>query len=102
MKIIATISVVFILLIGVNARRETPRETLRLGVLISQEGEFDFTGFIPAMRLALETIENDTTLPFTFDIVLNDSMVRSVIEPARTYVLASDPAITRPRNMPAG
>ena len=51
------------------------KEALHLGVLISQKGDFDFTGFIPAMNLALETIENDTTLPFYFTLTQNDSMV---------------------------
>ena len=69
---ITAISIVFLFTIGANAK-----QTLRLGVLISQEGDFDFTGFIPAMNLALETIENDTTLPFNFSITLNDSMVRA-------------------------
>ena len=68
--IVTTISVVLLFLDKVNAK-----ETLRLGVLISQEGDFDFTGFIPAMNLALETIENDTTLPFNFNFTLDDSMV---------------------------
>ena len=67
---VTTISVVFLFLIEINAK-----ETLRLGVLLSQEGEFDFAGFIPAMDLALETIENDTTLSFSFEITLNDTMV---------------------------
>ena len=44
---------VFIFLIGVNGKEQI----LNLGVLISQEGDSDFTGFIPAMNLALETIE---------------------------------------------
>ena len=64
------IAVLLLFLVKVKAK-----ETLHLGVLISQEGEFDFTGFIPALNLALETIENDTTLPFNFRISLNDSMV---------------------------
>ena len=74
MPIMATtiLSFVFLLLIGVNAK-ETLR--LKLGALISQRGSFDFTGLIPAMNIALETIENDTTLPFKFDVVINDSMV---------------------------
>ena len=68
---ITKISTVLIFLIVVNAK-----ETLRIGMLISQEGDIDFTGFIPAMDLALETIENDTTLPFNFYVRLNDSKVR--------------------------
>lgn len=77
---LTTISVVFLFLVGVNAK-----ETLHLGVLISQEGDFaDNRGFIPTMNLALETINNDTTLPFSFNIVLNDSMVRR--KPRISYV----------------
>ena len=67
--------IVFIFLIGVNGKEQT----LNLGVLISQEGDFDFTGFIPAMNLALETIENDTTLPFNFIVKSNDSRVRKLL-----------------------
>ena len=67
---IAKISTVLLFLIAVNAK-----ETLRIGVLISQEGDFDLSGFIPVMDLALETIENDTTLPFNFNVRLNDSQV---------------------------
>ena len=72
--LITTVSVVLLFLVTVKAK-----ETLHLGVLISQEGEFDFTGFIPAMNLALETIENDTTLPFNFTITLSDSMVSQLM-----------------------
>ena len=71
---LTAISVVFLFLTGVNGK-----ETLRFGALISQHGLGSFyTGFIPAMDLALETIENDTTLPFRFEYTLNDSMVRRV------------------------
>ena len=51
------------------------KEVLHLGVMISQEGPFGFRGFLPAMELALETIKDDKTLPFAFEITLNDSMV---------------------------
>lgn len=51
------------------------KELLHLGVMISQEGPFGLRGFLPAMELALETIEDDETLPFAFEITLNDSMV---------------------------
>ena len=67
--IIVTISIV-LFLIEVNAK-----ETLHIGVLISQEGDINLSGFIPAMNLALETIKNDTTLPFDFYIRLSDSKV---------------------------
>ena len=67
---IAKISTVFLFLIMVNAK-----ETLHIGMLISQEGGTDLSGYIPAMNIALETIENDTTLPFNFYVRLNDSKV---------------------------
>ena len=66
---------IFLFLIEVNGKEQT----LNLGVLISQEGDFDFTGFIPAMNLALETIENDTTLPFNFIVKSNDSRVSELL-----------------------
>ena len=44
-------------------------------MLFSQEGVFDFSGLIPAIEIALETIEADETLPFTFTYAHNDSMV---------------------------
>ena len=70
------ISVVFLFLTGVNAEKET----LRFGALISQSGVGSFySGFIPAMDLALETIRNDATLPFSINYTLTDSMVRRVI-----------------------
>ena len=71
-------SVVLLFLVEVKAEVKA-KQALHLGVLISQEGDFDFTGLIPAMNLALETIENDTTLPFRFTITLNDSMVSQCI-----------------------
>ena len=67
--IIVTISIA-LFLTEVNAK-----ETLHLGVLISQEGDLDLSGFIPAMNLAVETIKNDTTLPFDFYVRLSDSKV---------------------------
>ena len=71
--VIATISVVVLFLTRVNA---TEKMNLHLGVLISQEGELDLSGYIPTMNLALESIKNDTTLPFDFNVTLDDSMVR--------------------------
>ena len=56
---------------------EARREILRLGMLVSQEGVFDFSGFIPTIEIALETIQADKTLPFTFTYTHNDSMVSS-------------------------
>ena len=51
------------------------KETLHLGVLVSQDGEFDFSGFIPALHLALQTIENDASFQYKFDVRIDDSMV---------------------------
>ena len=62
------------LLVSINAK-----ETLRLGAMVSQEGPFDLAGFLPAMELALETIEDDETLFFDFEITLNDSMVSECV-----------------------
>ena len=66
------INVVLLFLIRVNSAKDI----LHLGVLVSQEGDLNLSGYIPAMELALESIKNDTSLPFDFDITLNDSMVR--------------------------
>ena len=71
-NVINTIGVVLLFLIRVNS---TEKMILHLGVLISQEGELNLSGYIPSMNLALETIKNDTTLPFDFHITLNDSKV---------------------------
>lgn len=73
--IVINISALFLFLIGVNLRGVNAKETLHLGVLISQEGGTDLSGYIPAMNIALETIENDTTIPFKFYARVNDSQV---------------------------
>ena len=54
---------------------DATKDTYRLGVLIPIEGNLDLSAYIPTMELALETVENDTTLPFNFTYTLNDSMV---------------------------
>ena len=51
------------------------RDTLHLGVLVSQDGVVDLSGFLPALHLALETIDNDTSLRYRFNVTINDSMV---------------------------
>ena len=56
---------------------DATKDTYRLGVLIPIEGLLDLSAYIPTMELALETVENDTTLPFKFTYTLNDSMVGS-------------------------
>ncbi|XP_065899532.1 gamma-aminobutyric acid type B receptor subunit 2-like [Dysidea avara] len=53
------------------------KETLRLGALVSsgQAGtRFDYTGLLPALELALETINNDSSLQYTFNVTTNNSM----------------------------
>ena len=71
-----TVVIVSFLLWGVNAELNAVKDTYRLGVLIPIEGSLDLSAYVPTMELALETIENDTTLPFKFTYTLNDSMVR--------------------------
>ena len=53
------------------------RETLQLGVLISQQpGErLDYSGFLPALSLANETINNDSSLWYKLEVTINNSMV---------------------------
>ena len=51
------------------------KDTLHLGVLVSQDGETDLSGFLPALDLALKTIDNDTSLRYRFNVTVNDSMV---------------------------
>ena len=75
MKKITIIASVIIISYLSFSRTSDAKETLRLGMLFSQEGVFDFSGLIPAIDIALETIEADETLPFTFTYTHNDSMV---------------------------
>ena len=69
----ATIITILLLLIRLNATKDI----LRLGVLVSQseKGGLNLSGYLPAMQLAFESITNDTTLPFDFNVTVNDSMV---------------------------
>ena len=66
--------IILVISLSLSAAATDERESLRLGVLFSQE-VFDFSGSIPAIEMALETIEDDETLPFTFTYTHNDSMV---------------------------
>ena len=66
--------IILVISLSLSAAVTDERESLRLGVLFSQE-VFDFSGSIPAIEMALETIEDDETLPFTFTYTHNDSMV---------------------------
>ena len=74
MKVLV-ISICFTTIFHLFIQRTNGKDVLHLGAMVSQEGPFGLTGFIPAMELALETIKNDETLPFTFEITLDDSMV---------------------------
>jgi len=67
-KVIGRIIFILIFLIVTNAKENQIRR-IDLGV------DFTTIGYIPAMNLALETINNDTTLPFSFDVIRSDSMV---------------------------
>ena len=58
-------------------RGNLAKDTVHIGVLVSVEGDLNLSGYIPAMDIALETINNDATLPFDFSVTLNDSMVRT-------------------------
>ena len=70
MRIVMIITIILLLLGGANAQRTArgtaQRETLRLGMLFPQDGDLDYSGLIPTIEIALETIEADETLPFTF------------------------------------
>ena len=64
---------VLLILLRINAAKDI----LQLGILVSQGGDLNLSGYIPAMQLALESITNDATLPFDFNNILNDSKVRT-------------------------
>ena len=55
------------------------RTTLQLGALISQQPRegFDYSGFRPALSLALETVNNDSSLRYKFNVTINNSLVGS-------------------------
>ena len=79
---------VLLILIRLNATKDI----LRLGVLVSQskKGGLNLSGYLPAMQLAFESITNDTTLPFDFNVTVNDSMVSShgSVSPWHTITIA--------------
>jgi len=73
MMFIATLIVTLALHTGaVNGR-----ETLYLGALISQQlgAGFDYSGFLPALELALETIDKNSSLQYRFNVTINNSLV---------------------------
>ena len=73
---VGNVVLVFMCLWFTNARA---KETLRLGALISQKGDsLDFTGSLVAFDLALQTVNDDPSLRYAFQVTLNDSMVSSI------------------------
>lgn len=66
-SVITVIGFVLLFLIRTN----TGEETFKLGVDFQSES----AGYIPAMDLAIETIKNDTTIPFSFEYILSYTMV---------------------------
>jgi len=66
MKITSTSLILFLILRGTIAN---PKGILRLGVFN------DLRGLKPAMDVALETVNNDTTLPFVFEVTYSYTMV---------------------------
>ena len=86
MKITLAVVVILSLVSSCRAQSGTfEKENLRLGVLFFEKGS------IPAVEMALETIEADETLPFLFTYTHNESMVSSVYVYsllAATYIIA--------------
>ena len=74
---IATICMVVSLIFSVSSVRgaNAVKEMLRLGAMISQEGELDYSGHLLTFDLALQTINTDPSLDYAFEKTLNDSMV---------------------------
>jgi len=57
------------------------KETLRLGVLIStegdsQDGRIDNSGYLSTLYYALQTVNDDSSLKYGFTVALNNSQVR--------------------------
>ncbi|XP_065899539.1 gamma-aminobutyric acid type B receptor subunit 2-like isoform X2 [Dysidea avara] len=52
------------------------RETLHIGVLISQQlgSGFDYSGLLPALSLALDTVNKDSSLRYRFNITVSNSL----------------------------
>ena len=70
-RAIIWVIVSFVFLIRINEAKDT----YHLGVLIPIKGDLNLSAYKPTMELALETVDNDTTLPFNFTHNLDDSMV---------------------------
>ena len=78
MKIVVIISgIIAINLLSISGTKG--KESLKLGMLFSLERNTDFSGFIPAIEIAFETVKADETLPFTFTYTYNNSMVSGTI-----------------------
>ena len=54
------------------------KETLSLGVFVSQDSALDFTGFLVALDLAIDTINKNSSFLYNFTYLRNDSMVRQL------------------------
>ena len=70
-RIIAVFGATLLFMLRANASKDI----LRLGVLIPEKGELNLSAYIHTMELALETVNNDATLPFQFKTIHSDSMV---------------------------
>jgi len=73
--------IVLVIVLVLLTKAANGKETLRLGALVSsgQTGtRFDYTGFLPALKLALETINNDSSLQYFFEITTNNSKVTTL------------------------
>jgi len=70
--VMINVILIFMFVCFTNARA---KETLRLGALISQRGDLDFTGSLVAFDLALQKVNNHPSLQYKFQVTLNDSMV---------------------------
>ena len=79
---IATIFLVSVgLIFSASSMRHAANKTkLRLGVMIAREGELDYSGELLSFDLALQTINSDPSLQYSFENILNDSMVSASYE----------------------
>ncbi|XP_065899508.1 gamma-aminobutyric acid type B receptor subunit 2-like isoform X2 [Dysidea avara] len=53
------------------------KETLSLGVFVSQDSALDFTGFLVALDLAIDTINKNSSFLYNFTYLRNDSMCQA-------------------------
>jgi len=83
---------VLIIIVTLSTGAAYGRETLHLGALISQQAgaSFDYSGFLPTLALALETINNDSSLRYKFNVTINNSMVNVLIAIYSMRTIASE------------